>query len=343
MAVDHASAMLNAGRVLPGSRNLAPNQASFPPDQFFLRLATHICPVIFISLAGASIVLAARRRRARGESEAAIDGFLLSRGLFIALLDFFALNATSGWRSFNLDVLVAIGTGIMSMALLRRLPRGVLFFVGVALLVTPELGDIGLPKGLSNLLYDGGAASPKVFLDYPLLPWIGVMALGWWWGDLALTPGAGARRIAEYARRTLVPLIPVAFVLRWLNGFGNARAPRLDASFEQWLNLSKNPPSLAFVCLEAGLLGVLLMVLARLAERGAKLRPLVVFGQTALFFYVLHFYVLGFGARFTGLGGKLGIAGALAGAALVLVLLYPLCRRYAGYKMTHDNVVTRYV
>src|SRR5512132_33119 len=87
MAVDHASAILNHGRVVPGSRNLSGGATSFPVDQFFLRWATHICPVIFVSLAGASIVLAVRRRREKGESAASIDRFLVSRGLFIVLLD----------------------------------------------------------------------------------------------------------------------------------------------------------------------------------------------------------------------------------------------------------------
>jgi uncharacterized membrane protein len=229
------------------------------------------------------------------------------------------------------------------MALLRRLPRAVLFGVALALVLTPELGDIGVPQGLANLLYDGGRVSSILFLNYPLLPWIGVMALGWCWGELVLAPKASIERIARYAKTTLIPLIVVAVGIRWANGFGNARAPRLDDSLQQWLNVSKNPPSLAFVSLEWSFLGVLLVVFAWLAARGAKLTPLTIFGQTALFFYVIHFYVLGIAATLTGTEGALGIPGALAGAALLLMFMYPLCRWYAAYKMTHDNVLTRYV
>ena len=62
---------------------------------------------------------------------------------------------------------------------------------------------------------------------------------------------------------------------------------------QQWLNLSKNPPSLAFLCFEFSVLGVLLVVFAAAASRGVRLKALSTFGQTALFFYALHFYVLG--------------------------------------------------
>ncbi|HXC53584.1 MAG TPA: heparan-alpha-glucosaminide N-acetyltransferase domain-containing protein [Candidatus Limnocylindrales bacterium] len=343
MAVDHASAMLNHGRVVPGSRNLNGGATSFPVDQFFLRWSTHICPVAFVSLAGVSMFLSIRRKTERGESAAAIDRFLVSRGLFIVLIDFVWLNASDLWKSFGLDVLTAIGAGIASMALLRRLPRAVLAIVGLGLVLTPELGGLDVPKGLAAALYNGGRASPHVFLDYPVLPWIGVMALGWCWAGYALGEAATTERIGRAAARTLVPLVVVAFVLRGLNGFGNALAPRLDGSLQQWLDLSKNPPSLAFLAFELGVLGMLLVGFAAAAARGAMLRPLAIFGQTALFFYALHFYVMGIAVELTGLGHAFGIPGALASAALLVAAMYPLCRWYAGYKARHDNLVTRYV
>lgn len=343
MAVDHASAMLNHGRVVPGSRNLSGGATSFPVDQFFLRWATHICPVAFVSLAGVSMFLSIRRRSERGESASSIDRFLVSRGLFIVLIDFVWLNAWNGWKSFGLDVLTAIGAGIASMALLRRLPRIVLVIVALGLILTPELGGLEVPKGLAAVLYSGGRASPRVFLDYPVLPWVGVMALGWCWAGYAFGEVASSERIGRYATATLLPLVPVAVALRGLNGFGNALAPRLDGSLQQWLDLSKNPPSLAFLCFEFGVLGALLAVFTVAASRGAELKPLTVFGQTALFFYSLHFYVLGIAAQLAGMNHALGIPGTLAGAALLVVAMYPLCRWYCGYKATRDNFVTRYV
>lgn len=343
MAVDHASALLNKGRVVPGSRNLTGGVTSFPVDQFFLRWATHVCPVAFVFLAGVSIVLSVNRKRARGEAESAIDRFLVSRGLVIVALDFTWLNAYQGWKRFDVDVLTAIGAGLVAMALVRRLSRPIATALAFALLLTPELGDVGLPVGVQNVLWDGGAASAKVFLRYPVLPWIGLMGLGWTWGDVALGKEASTARIGHFARRTLLPLFFVYLAVRGLNLFGNARAPRLDGSAQQWLNVSKNPPSLAFAALELAIVGGFLVLFTRAAARGLTLKALTIFGQTALFFYVIHFYVLAIGAIATGSMGKLGIPGALLGAGLVVLFMYPLCRWYAGYKSRKDNWLTRYV
>jgi uncharacterized membrane protein len=346
MAVDHASAILNRGRVVPGSRNLTGGATSFPVDQFFLRWATHICPVTFVFLAGASVVLSTRRKIERGAPAGEIDRFLVTRGLFIVALDFFWMNAWHAWSRFHLDVLTAIGAGIAAMAALRRLPRAAALAVAAGLIVTPELTGLPVPDslaGLANALYAGGPASSRVFLNYPVLPWVGVMVLGWAWGDFVLGGSASVERIGYWARRTLVPLFAVYLVLRGLNGFGNAAAPRLDGSLQQWLNVSKNPPSLAFLGLELGILGVWLVLFSRAAERGARLKPLAVFGRTALFFYVIHFYVLGLTAHAAGVTSSLGIGGALLGAGLLVLVMYPLCLWYEGYKRRHDNVLTRYV
>src|SRR5205085_7108561 len=134
--------MLNGGRVMAGSRNLSSGATSFPVDQFFLRWATHICPVAFVSLAGVSMFLSIRRRTDRGETASSLDWFLVSRGLFIVMIDFVWLNASHLWSSFDLDVLTAIGLGVASMALLRRLPSAVLFIVALVLILTPELGGL---------------------------------------------------------------------------------------------------------------------------------------------------------------------------------------------------------
>ncbi|MBU6282304.1 DUF1624 domain-containing protein, partial [bacterium] len=188
MAVDHASAFLNEGRVMPGSRNLAHGMTSFPVAQFFLRWVTHFCPVAFVFLAGLSLVLGTRRRTQRGESAEAIDRFLVTRGLFILLLDVAWMNAGSPRAGLHLDVLTAIGCGIAAMALLRHLAPAWLALLAAGFVLTPEMGDELLPTGLANLLWDGGAATPSIFLNYPVLPWVGVLALGWCWGEIVLGP-----------------------------------------------------------------------------------------------------------------------------------------------------------
>lgn len=343
MVVDHASAFLNQGRVMPGSRNLAHGMTSFPVAQFFLRWATHFCPVAFVFLAGLSLVLATRRRTQRGEPAGAIDRFLVTRGLFILLLDVAWMNAGGPRSGLHLDVLTAIGCGIAAMAFLRHLAPAWLAALAAGLVLTPELGDELLPTGLANLLWDGGAATQSIFLNYAVLPWVGVLALGWCWGEIVLGPSIDVERLGERARATLVPLFLGYLALRGLNAFGNARAPRLDASLQQWLDVSKNPPSLAFLCLETSFLGACLAGFSRLSARGDRFPVLLTFGRTALFFYVIHFQVLHAAAALTGTGKSLGIPGTLLGACLLLLFMYPLCRWYERWAAGHDNLVTRYL
>lgn len=348
MAIDHASGGLNRGRVMPGSRNLTRGATSFPPDQFFLRWITHVCPVAFVFLAGCSISLLARQKAARGAARGEIDRFIASRGLVILLIDVVWLNLYGGYRSFRLDVLTAIGSAMMVLALLRHLRRPALGVLALVLILTPELFGSGvMPAWAAHILYEGGPASSTWFIQYPLAPWTGVMALGFLWGERVLDPtydeGTALGRVRDAALRTVVPLFVLFVVLRAANGFGNAGAPRLDGSLQQWLNVSKNPPSLAFLGLEFAFLGLFLAAFAWAQGRGAEFRALTVFGQTALFFYMLHFYVLGFAAIATNTMGKLGIPGTLIGAALLVLAMYPLCRWYQGYKRRRDNWFTRYI
>ena len=141
----------------------------------------------------------------------------------------------------------------------------------------------------------------------------------------------------------VLALIPAALLLRVLNGFGNAGDPRLGGSLQAWLNLSKNTPSLAFVAFELGVIGLLLAGFSALAKTRTRPGVLGVFGKTALFFYVVHFPLLGMAVSVAGLRKASGIGGALAGALVLLAVMYPLCRWYGAYKATHDNLVTRYL
>lgn len=318
--------------------------SSFPSDQFFLRWATHICPVIFIFLAGVSIVLMAHHRARKGIAERDITLALAKRGLVIVLIDFLWLNLFTGYREFHLDVLTAIGSGFVVLAIVRRWPSAALGALAALLLLTPEFGPaLGLPTGLANTAFDGGRAAPRVFLNYPVLPWSGLLVCGYLWGRALFDGNARTVDVGRFALRTLVPLLPLFFLFRGLNGFGNAHAPRMDDGLQQWLNVSKNPPSLAFLALELPLLGVALALFSRLDSMGKRLTALTVFGQNALFFYVVHFPLLGVTAMLSGTMGKQLIPGTLLGATLLVLAMYPLCRLYARYKRSHDNFLTRYI
>src|SRR5262249_24014244 len=121
---------------------------------------------------------------------------------------------------------------------------------------------------------------------------------------------------------------------------------RDDDSLIQWLHVAKYPPSLAFSALELGLMALLLAALLVLQSRIAEPRshnPFLVLGRAALFFYLLHFLLLGLGATAFGLTGRGGLVATYVAAAAAVVALYPACLWYGRYKATHPDGIAQYI
>jgi hypothetical protein len=127
-------------------------------------------------------------------------------------------------------------------------------------------------------------------------------------------------------------------------GYGEMFLYRADDSWQQWLHVSKYPPSLAYMGLELGLLALCLVLLMTL-ERVIGVRPngvFLVFGQTAMFFYLAHRLAFEIPATYFGLRSAGGIGTTYAAAALLLVVLYPACRWYRALKAAHPRSVLKY-
>ena len=142
-------------------------------------------------------------------------------------------------------------------------------------------------------------------------------------------------------------LLAAAF-LRRANAYGNMGLLRDDASLVQWLHISKYPPALVYSLLELGLMALFLVVLLRYERRMRGTpwpwNPLLVFGQTALFFYILHFILLGSSALvITGGMMKRGLPETYAAAAVTLVVLYPVCVGFRRLKQRYPNSVLQYI
>jgi uncharacterized membrane protein YeiB len=122
---------------------------------------------------------------------------------------------------------------------------------------------------------------------------------------------------------------------------------RDDASLSQWLHVSKYPPSLAFSALELGLMALLLAGLlvweARLSAPPRARNPFLVLGRTALFFYLLHFLLLGIAASALGPASRGGLVHTYAAAAAVVAAMYPLCLWYGRYKAAHPGGLAQYI
>lgn len=147
------------------------------------------------------------------------------------------------------------------------------------------------------------------------------MCFGHWWKS---NPDTAEKRV--WIIGLVVLLAGVA--IRANGGWGNIRLPR-DSSWIEFLNNVKYPPSLVFLCLAIGANLILLALVARIPDK----RPLVVFGQTPLFFYIGHFYLL-FVIGYTLFPEAASLETMYVVWAVVIVALYPVCAWYGRFKLS---------
>jgi uncharacterized membrane protein len=349
MALDHASYAFNAGRFARDSAAWWTPGTEIPTVQFLMRGLPHFGAPTFVFLAGLVLALSIARRQARGEAERAIDGFLLKRGLFILLLDPLWMSFGYGTRLL-FQVMFAIGTSFCCMIGLRRLDYRFLLGLGLAIILFNEALDGlamwaggGRPGFFGMWLITGGSIFDKVFVLYPLLPWLAYMILGWVCGRYLLLK-KGASPIGFFITVGLGSLI-VFVVVRGINGYGNMALLRDNLEFVQWLHVSKYPPSITFSAYAMGTMFLLLALFWAWYQRrpGSPANPLLVFGRTPLFFYVIHVHLLAAAAHLLGMYKTGGLKETVVATILVLMILYPFCRWYTSIKKSHPDSLLRYM
>ncbi len=373
MAVDHASDVFNNEIVAQDAAawgalgaDLTPYGGPWP---FMTRWITHLCAPTFLFLAGTALALSVERRVARGASAWSIDRHLIARGLVLILLE---LWMAVGFQTIAQQVLFAIGGSLLCMVFLRRLPSWALLTLGLGWMVLGErcvelLGVTGQLGWETVLMVPGfkpltseprlwGFFMPWFVGPYPLLPWLAILLVGWVFGRWLLAAGEGAERRTARLLLSWAAVGLAVFVLqRSLDGpdgfYGNYSLARTDDTWLRWLQVSKYPASLAFSALELGLMALLLAGFFLWQGRGAppgRRQALLVFGQCALFFYVLHMHVMSAFAwvvwgKLFGQPAPFGVAGAWLGALGVLIVLYPVCLWFRAQREANPGGWTRWL
>jgi uncharacterized membrane protein len=327
---------------------------------FLTRWVTHFCAPVFTFLAGAGAYLAA----ARGKTRPQLSWFLLTRGLWLIVLEYtvvwFGITFNFDWHFIPASVLWALGWGMIVLAGLVHLPLPVTAAFAVVTIAGHNLFDAVRPDQLGSLgplwavLHTRGplplTPSVTMFVVYPLVPWIGVMAAGYVFGAVFLL-NRPRRRTTMLGLGASLVLLFVA--LRAGNFYGDPHpwSPQQDALFTvlSFLNCQKYPPSLLYLLMT---LGPALLALSVFERGPGRLgRPLLMFGRVPLFFYLLQWYaahllavvvnaalgrpaswLLG-GAPWNapqGYGYSLGVVYLMW--IVVLVLLSPPCRWFAALK-----------
>ena len=343
MALDHT-------RDFFGAAGFNPRDVS-EPALFLTRWVTHFCAPTFIFLAGLSAFL-----YGSGRGTAETSRFLVVRGLWLIVIEFTIVRL--GWtfnlgpfQEFTAGVIWVIGVSMIALAALVWLPRWAIAGVALVMIASHNLLDgiradqFGDGGALWHILHQPGVAhlgdGIKLFVLYPLVPWIGVMAAGYALGPvMQREPGARQRLLFG-----LGAAVTLGFVLLRASNLYGDPAPWTGqatwlATVLSFLNCEKYPPSLLYLMMT---LGPALMLLAAFEHaRGWLAGVLATFGQVPFFFYVVHIYLIhalavAAGLAMTGtLASNPGIGLSLAGIyliwLLVLVLLYPVCRWFAGLK-----------
>jgi uncharacterized membrane protein len=350
MVIDHAS-MAFDGSHLSEDSAMYPEAATMmlPAAEFLTRWLTHLCAPTFVFLAGTALALSVERRVARGVNAWEIDKNIITRGAIIALLDPTIISLGSGRWTFQ--VLWAIGLSMVCMAALRRLPSWVLVTLALSWIVLGELltGWAWHPPGSASpfaafTIATYGTAT--LVIKYPLVPWLATMVLGWALGRHMLSFATGKSRISPQTVLLIAGVVALAAfaLVRAQQGYGDMFLHRADSSWQQWLHVSKYPPSLSFNALEIGLLCLCLAFLMAL-EPIIGVRPngvFLVFGQTAMFFYLVHRLAFEVPATYLEFREAGDLEATYIAALVMLVLLYPACRWYRTVKAAYPNSVLKY-
>jgi uncharacterized membrane protein len=351
MTIDHASMAFDAHHIDNDSALYANALTTpLPAAEFFTRWMTHLCAPTFVFLMGASLAISVERRVVKGANAWDIDRGMLIRGLIIALLDLTLVSL--GSAHWNFGVLYAIGLSMICMVPLRRLPTWALLVLGIGWMALGELvtarvwtppGNASIPAALTVAEY----SSNLLVIKYPVVPWLAISILGWVFGRHLIKFAAGLSTVS--GRNVLwmcgVLCLVVFAVVRGLNGYGNMFLPRVGSSWQQWLHVSKYPPSVTYYALELGILFLCLALLRTLELRiGVRENgPFYVFGQTAMFFYIVHRLAFEVPATWFGLRDVDGLGATYGVAAVALLLLYPACLWYRRVKAAHPKSILKYL
>ena len=366
MALDHVRDYFHADYFLFDPTDMQQTNGAL----FFTRWITNFCAPVFLFLAGTSAFLIGERKTKRQ-----LSAFLLKRGLWLMLLETvvinFAWSFNPTYPMFRLQVIWALGLSMVFMSALVYLPYKVILALGLIILFGYNLLDNihatgnTLPDFLWGQLHERkrfAIGNRIIATGYPILPWLGIMALGYCFGAFYTKKVEAAFR-KKYLVTLGVVAIALFIVLRGINRYGDMSPWMMQRTtiltICSFFNASKYPPSLMYTLMT---LGPALIVLAFIEKPLNKLgKIIIVFGRVPLFFYILHLFLIhalatvavvlsgrpwtdmisitNLNARdspwLKGYGFNLGQTYLVW--LLVVVLLYPLCKWYDRYKTNHKE------
>ena len=364
MALDHVRDYFHLG----GTTEDPLDPATTTPILFFTRFITHYCAPVFVFLAGTSAFL-----YGRSKPVGTLSRFLWTRGLWLIFVEI-AIMSLLWWFNpryelINLQVIWAIGLCMVVLSAIIYLPYRAIVALGLVLVFGHNALDGITAEGQGPgaiFWYILHQESTQMFGDrmvlfhYPIIPWIGVMSLGYAFGRLYDRSVEAALR-KKWLLQMGLGALGLFLLLRGLNVYGDLHPWTVQErgpfyTFLSFLNVNKYPPSLDFMLVALGPAFLFLAAIEPVKNRFTQW--MVVFGRVPFFYYVVHVFVIHL-AAIAGLlltGGDWTImiigpevfAGGWAGYGYplyvtylvwigVVVVLYFPCRAYMRYKLSNKD------
>ncbi|MCJ8161253.1 DUF1624 domain-containing protein [Acinetobacter zhairhuonensis] len=350
MLLDHVRETFYLNKQVTDPMNIMETE----PALFGSRALAHICAPIFVLLTGLSAYL----YQLKNNNLASTRSFLFKRGLFLILLELtlvnFAWTAKFPPDIIYLQVIWAIGISMLVLALCVGLPRNILLGAGLLIIFGHNLLDQITFRGISGLeqiwfvLHERGwieFETLRIRTSYPVLPWFGVIFVGYALGYF-FEPRFSTAERQRYLLTLGIISIVLFLALRSINIYGDHPWSFYDSwmmTVMSFFNLTKYPPSLLFILWNVGL-GLIFLALFEILIKWNAFKPLIVFGSVPMFFYLLHlfilklFYVICIALIGTTDGNYFAVNSVAALwfiTLLLTVLLYPLVAWFSKFK--HKN------
>jgi uncharacterized membrane protein len=373
MALDHVRDFFykaDIGQAADAALNPTNLETTYPM-LFFTRWVTHFCAPIFVFLAGASIYLMCLRKPKKE-----LSLFLIKRGAFLVILEVtivtFGWTFNPLYNVLVLQVIWAIGISMILLGLLIHLPYKIIFAIGFIIVAGHNVMDFptvsaGLKGSLvADLFYFSNfsiytlAPNHIFIIVYAFLPWTGVMMLGFCFGKL-FEPGLQPKQRKKILLQLGLSIVIFFIFIRFINIYGDpvpwSIQPRgITYTILSFFNLNKYPPSLLFLCMTIGPGILFLAFIENIQNRFTAIMN--TYGKVPMIFYVLHFYLIhslvvvifylqGFGSPdiispnnpffFKPNGFGFGLWGVYTVWVIVIITLFPVCKKYGIFKNSHHQ------
>jgi len=336
-----------------------PLQSNLPI--FFTRFITHFCAPAFAFLAGTSAFMVGKRK-----SKKELSVFLFKRGLWLIFIEMTIVNFA--WffdiyfRSPGLLVIWSLGISMIVLAALVHFSKYFILAFSVVLIFGHNLLDNIHMGGRMfwSIIHERNifklSDDVSFYIEYPLIPWIAVMSLGYFFGTY-YEPSFDPNKRKKSFNIIGIAAISLFIILRSFNIYGESVPFDENGMFSQtlmsFLQLTKYPPSLLYLLVT---LGVAFLFLANTENvRGKVVNFFCTFGRVPFFYYIIHLYLIHIVAmifaQFSGFGWQAmilpewfipqGFGFAIWVVYVVwigiVVLMYPICKWFDTYKQAHKE------